>query len=261
MTILRHELRQGLRVLAIWTACAGLLLAACIFIFPEMKGEMDAAGAIFASMGGFSAAFGMDRLNFGTLGGFYAVECGAVLSLGGALFATMTGAAALSKEEQRGTADFLLSHPISRARVVAEKLAAVAAQIALMDSALLAVALLAIPAIGEAVPFRQILLLHAAYFLLHIELGCVLFGVSAFLRAGGAGLGIGLASLLYFLNLLSNMAEETRFLKPLTPFSLCDGADLLARGSLDAPLTVLHLALAAAFVLAAFLRYGRKDIL
>ncbi len=59
----------------------------CVFLFPEMKGEMNAIGDVFSSMGSFSAAFSMDRLNFGTLTGFYAIECGNVLGLGGAFFA------------------------------------------------------------------------------------------------------------------------------------------------------------------------------
>ena len=43
---------------------------------------------MFSSMGAFSSAFGMDRLNFGTLIGFYATECGNILGLGGAFFAS-----------------------------------------------------------------------------------------------------------------------------------------------------------------------------
>lgn len=58
MTIVRHELRQGRTTFAVWTASSACLLAICVFLFPEMKGEMDAAGRLFASMGSFTAAFG-----------------------------------------------------------------------------------------------------------------------------------------------------------------------------------------------------------
>lgn len=79
MTLVKHELRQGRTAFLIWTAAIGFLLSVCIFLFPEMKGQMDSVNDVFASMGSFTAAFGMDRLNFGTLTGFYAVECGNVL--------------------------------------------------------------------------------------------------------------------------------------------------------------------------------------
>lgn len=64
-----------------------------------MKGEMDTVGEMFASMGSFTAAFGMDRLNFGTLIGFYSIECGNILGLGDTLFASLIGVSVLSKEE------------------------------------------------------------------------------------------------------------------------------------------------------------------
>ena len=76
MTIVKHELRQGKIAFAIWTASISFLLVVCVFLFPDIKGEMEGVGDIFASMGSFTQAFGMDRLNFGTLIGFYAIECG-----------------------------------------------------------------------------------------------------------------------------------------------------------------------------------------
>ena len=72
MTIIRHELKQGKNSLLIWTGSIGFLLAICIFLFPEMKDGMDSVSALFASMGSFTAAFGMDRLSFGTLIGYSA---------------------------------------------------------------------------------------------------------------------------------------------------------------------------------------------
>lgn len=104
MTILRHELRQGWKQLAIWTGCIGFFVVICVLMYPQMEQQMTDVSAMFASMGSFTAAFGMDRLNFGTLTGFYAVECGNILGIGGALYAAMTGAGMLSKEEQTGTA-------------------------------------------------------------------------------------------------------------------------------------------------------------
>ena len=97
MTILKHELRQGRRSLLVWTGAVGLLLVVCVFLFPEMKGEMEGLSEVFGSMGSFTAAFGMDRLDFGTLVGYYAIECGNVLGLGGAFFAALMGISALAK--------------------------------------------------------------------------------------------------------------------------------------------------------------------
>ena len=260
MTIVKHELRQSRLALALWTAAVGGLLAACVFLFPEMKGQMEAAGRLFASMGGFTAAFGMDRLDFGTLTGYYCVECGSILGLGGAFFASLTGISALAKEQRDRTAEFLLTHPLSRARLVTEKLAAVLAEITAMNALVLAAALVAVRLIGEPPPWRELLLLHGAHCLLQTELACVCFGISAFLRRGGAGAGIGLAAVMYLVNLLANLSERARPLKYVTPFAYCEGADILADGTLNGGLVGLGMAFACAGVAAAYVRYGGKDI-
>ena len=133
MTLVKHELRQGKASFLVWTASIGFLLAICIFLFPEMKGQMEGINDMFASMGSFTQAFGMDRLNFGTLIGFYAVECGNILGLGGAFYASVCAVGILSKEEKDKTAEFLLTHPVSRKRVMSEKLIAVLIQITAMN--------------------------------------------------------------------------------------------------------------------------------
>ena len=92
MTLVRHELRQGRRSFLIWTAAIGFLLVICVFLFPDMKKQMDGVDDLFSSMGSFTAAFGMDRLNFGTFAGFYGVECGNILGLGGAFYASLCAA-------------------------------------------------------------------------------------------------------------------------------------------------------------------------
>ncbi len=53
MTLVKHELKQGKISFLIWTASIGFLLAICIFLFPEMKGQMDSVNDMFASMGSF----------------------------------------------------------------------------------------------------------------------------------------------------------------------------------------------------------------
>ena len=215
---------------------------------------------VFASMGTFSAAFGMDRLNFGSLIGFYAVECGNILGLGGAFFAANCAAGILCKEEKDRTAEFLLTHPISRRRIVTEKLAALLMQIAAMNIFIYAISIGSIAAIGEAVLWREISLLHLAYFLLQVALMGICFGISAFLRKGSAGVGLGLAAMLYFLNLIANIADSAAFLKYITPFGYCDGADIVSTCRLDGVLVAVGMVLGAACVAIAYLKYEKKDI-
>lgn len=260
MTLVKHELRQGRTSFCVWTGAIAVMMAFCVFLFPEMKGEMDSISDAFASMGAFSTAFGMDQLNFGSLIGYYAIECGNVLGLGGAFFASLCGAGALAKEERDGTAEFLLTHPVSRARIVTEKLCAVFLQIIAMSAVIYGVSVGSILLVGEAVPWKELNLLHLAYFLLQVELAGICFGISAFMRKGSVGAGLGVAIMMYFLNLISNIAEVADFLKYITPFAFADGADIVTEGKLDLGLVLIGLGIGAIGTGAAYWHYCRKDV-
>ena len=260
MTLVKHELKQDKISFLIWTVSIGFLLATCIFLFPEMKGQMDSVNDVFSSMGSFSAAFGMDQLNFGTLIGFYAVECGNILGLGGAFYAALSAAGMLSKEEKEKTAEFLLTHPVSRKRVLTEKLIALLIQITAINLIFYALSVGSIAAVGEEIPWKEISLLHLAYYLLQLELAGICFGISAFLRKGSAGIGLGIASMMYFLNLIANIADVASFLKYITPFGYCEGADIISNGSLDITLVAIGAVIGISGIIIAYLKYTKKDI-
>ncbi|MGN0334654.1 MAG: ABC transporter permease subunit [Lachnospiraceae bacterium] len=260
MTLVKHELKQGKNSFLIWTASIGILLVICVFLFPEMKGQMESVSNVFASMGSFTDAFGMDRLNFGTLIGFYTIECGNVLGLGGAFYAALCAVGILCKEEKDRTAEFLLTHPVNRKRIITEKLIAVLIQISAMNLIIYALSVGSIVAIGEEIPWKELNLLHFAYYLLQIELAGICFGISAFMRKGNVGVGLGIAAMMYFLNLIANIAEVAEFLKYITPFGYCEGADIVTNSSLDGIMVAVGMTLCVLGIAAAFLKYTRKDI-
>lgn len=260
MTVFKHELRQGRSALIIWTAAISFMLGVCIVIYPEMSTQMGDISAMFADMGSFSQAFGMDRINFGEFLGFFGVECGNVLGLGGAFFAALLGISALAKEEKEHTAEFLLTHPVSRTRVITEKLCAVIVQIVIMNLAVIAVTALSVLIIGEEADIKTFALLFLSFFLMQLEVVAVTFGISAFLRRGSLGIGLGLAAVFYFMNIVANLIDETKFLKYITPFGYTESADIIADGALNGGYLAVGMALAAIGVILAFWKYGRKDI-
>lgn len=260
MTLIKHELKQGWKFLLIWTISIGFFVAICVFMYPEMESEMEGVNDMFSSMGSFTAAFGMDRLNFGTLIGFYAVECGNILGIGGAFFAALLGISALAKEEKERTAEFLLTHPVSRVRIITEKLASVMLQILIMNIVILLLSIISITAIGEEIPWNEICLLHLSYFLVQIELAGICFGISAFMRRGGLGIGLGIATVMYFMNIIANISENAEFLKYITPFGYAEGADLIADMSLDAGKVIFGMAFFLIGIIFSYVKYIHKDI-
>ena len=260
MTLLFHELKRNKLSLAIWSAIIAFMLSVTVIIYPEMSSEMESISDMMANMGAFSDAFGMDKLNFGEFIGYFEVECGNVLGLGGAFFAAIVGVSALAKEEKEHTAEFLLTHPVTRTSIVLQKLASVYLQIIALNAVVAAAVSLSIIVIGEEVPVKTISLLLLAYFLLQIEIASITFGISAFLKNGGFAVGLGISVLFYFMNIVANLTEDAEFLKYITPFGYTEGGDIVSNSAINGKYLAIGMAFAAAAIIAGFVKYRKKDI-
>lgn len=261
MTLMRFEMKRSRISLAVWTAAIALLLVICLVIFPDMKSQVNELNAAFSSMGSFTEAFGMDRLNFGELMGFYGLECGNILGIGGAFFAAYIGVSSLAGEEKNRTAEYLLTHPVSRSRIVFEKLLCIFCQILILNVVSILTSMIVVRAIGESLQMKEFLLLHAAYLLLQAEIAAVCFAISAALRKSGIGAGLGLAAVLYFLNIIANITEDAEWLKYITPFGYAEAADIITNAEIAPLPAAIGCIVTAAGIAAAFIIYNRKDIL
>ena len=233
MTIYIKELKQSFKSLCIWTASIAFMMLVCILLFPEMKNEMESVTAVFANMGGFTAAFGMDKLSFGELMGFYGIECGNIMGLGGGFFAALAGISVLAKEEKERTAEFLLTHPVSRFSVITGKLLSVLTQVVILNLVAVSVSLISAAAIGESFEMNEFILLHTAYLIMQTEIACICFGISAFIKRGSIGTGLGLALALYFMNIVCNISEQAEFLRYITPYGYAEASNIISEGKLD----------------------------
>ena len=260
MTIVFQEIKSQKIPILIWSLSIGLLIAMCVLMYPEMENEMEGVNELFSSMGNFTSAFGMDQLNFGTLLGFYAVEGGNILAIGGAFFAAITAISALLKEEKERTAEFLLTHPVSRSRVVTEKLISVVLMILLLNVVVLALSAGSVLIINHDVEWGTLLLFHVAYLLMQLEIAGICFGLSAFLSKSGLGIGIGIASVMYFLNIVANISDDAKFLKYITPFGYTEGADIINDQALKAEYLIPGMILMVIGIVVAYIWYCRKDI-
>lgn len=260
MTLFLHEIKRNKLALIIWTAAISFMLGICILIYPEMSKEMGQISDMFADMGAFTDAFGMDQLNFGEFMGYFGIECGNVLGMGGAIFAAILGVTTLAGEQKNGTAEFLLTHPVSRIRIAAEKLLSVAVQILVLNVTVVIVCILSIIAVGIEVNAGQIALIFLAYVILELEIGAITFCVSAFIKNGGFGIGIGVSMMLYFLNIVANISESVEFLKYVTPFAYTDSGYIINNNSLDFKYLVIGIAVSTISTALALWQFKKKDI-
>ena len=260
MTIFKQELKSQKLSMLIWSLSIGLLVAACVMMYPDMQDQMDGVNDMFSSMGNFTEAFGMDQLNFGTLLGFYAVEGGNMLGIGGAFFAAIIGITALMKEERDRTAEFLLTHPVSRTKVISEKLVSTFAIIVILNVIVLLCAVLSIKMIDEEIFWEELLIFHLAYLLMQFEIAGICFGISAFIKKSGLGIGIGIAGLMYLLNIIANITEDAEFLKYITPFGFTEGSDIINNKEITLEYLIPGMIIMVICIVIGYVKYNKKDI-
>lgn len=260
LTLLFHEIKRNRMSLVIWTAVLSMMIGICIAIYPEMQTQMGDIGKMFSDMGAFSSAFGMDQINFGEFMGYFGIECGNTLGIGGAILAAIIGIGALSKEERDNTAEILLTLPVSRRRIVTEKLLFCIFHILVTNLVIFAVSMLGAVAISVDADFGQMALILLSYLLMQLEVMAITFGLSSLLRHSGFGIGIGIGFGFYFMNIIANLSKEIEFIKYLTPFGFANSSHIIAEGGLEPISLVVGAILSVAGIIFAYWQYDRKDI-
>ena len=261
MTLYRHELKLNRMSFVIWLVGVLAMSAGCIFLFPMIDDSMAEMSDAFASMGGFSAAFGMDKLPITTREGFFGTEIGTIFALGSGMFASLIGISSLSKEESCHTAEFLHTLTLSRSGIVAGKLLSILAFLAAFDVIALGVFVGSAALIGESLSLKCLSGYIAAQFAGQTEIASVCLALSALSRKSGFGLGIGTALVLYVLDIVARITEQADFLKYITPFSFSNATDVFVnKGSIETVPLCIGLCVTAISIAAAFAVYRRRDI-
>lgn len=255
-----HEWKQYRKMFFIWSAVIAGMNFVLMMIFPEMAEQMEGVTELFSNMGSFSAAFGMNRISVATPMGFYGIEGGSILSIGGGMLAAALGGSILAKEEGGHTAELLFTMPHRRETIVYAKLIAVISMLCLFSLICTISGILSFFVIGEELLWKEFLLYHMAQLLLQLELGALCFGLSAFFTRSSLGADIGIAVGFYFLQLFINVTDRADWLKYLTPYYYADAANVLAEGRIEAGPALLGLLYGAAAVLIGVGYYGRRDL-
>ncbi len=261
MTLYRHELKMNRMSFIIWLVGVLAMSAGCFFLFPLIDDSMADMSDAFASMGGFSAAFGMDKLSITTLEGFFGTEIGTIFALGGGMYAALLGISALSKEESSHTAEFLHTLTLSRSGIVTGKLAALVTYLVLFDAIALGVFVGSAAIIGESLSMKCLIAYILAQFASQLEIASVCFALSAYSKRSGLGMGLGIALVLYVLDIVARITDKAEFLKYITPFSFSNATDVFVNnGSVEAISLCIGILVTAAGIAAAYFIYNRRDI-
>jgi ABC-2 type transport system permease protein len=261
-TVTTKTLFDQRRSLLAWSVSVVALVAMYAAIWPSMSKQPSMSQFLDQMPEAFRALFAASGADMSTPVGYVQVELMSFIGPMVLLLYTITaGASAIAGEEDRHTLDLVLANPISRARLVLEKLAAM-----VVGTMLLAV-VLGVCLVAEGRPAGLDLPVgRVAAAMLHLALLALVFGalaaaIGAATGHPGAARGVPavLAVATYILNGLGGVVDWLKPLQKLSPFYQYIGHDPLRNG-VSASSVLIAVATIAVLAVAAVLAFRRRDV-
>jgi ABC-2 type transport system permease protein len=179
-----------------------------------------------------------------------------------AVFAIAYGTRAVAGDEEAGTLDLLLAHPVGRTRLALQRFAALVAALVLVGVVLwLAMLAIAGPAKLEGVTAAEFGAATTQLALFGACLGALAFAVGAATgrRALALGISAGVAVLAYLANGVFPQVAGLEWTRDVSPWHWYLGGEPLKNG-LQAGDSLLLLAVTLALVAAGTLVFNRRDV-
>lgn len=262
MNIFLRELRANFKSLLIWSGIVIVFNLVGFTKFSAYYGNPDMLAILDSMPPAMLAAFSVSSFNLTTVTGFYGIMItyfGLILGIA----AAMWGSDIISKEEREKTVEFSLTLPVTRARLITAKTAAV-----LFNCIVLLLITWGITLVSaqqyqpDSEFYNYVSISIPAYFLMQliflalgIFLGCVM---KQHKRAGSLAVWTLLAT--YFFSVLAGMSKDLEFLKYFSPFKYFDPVLMLSESRLEVTFVLLSVVIFTTLLVGAYVSYAKRDL-
>ena len=263
MNIFFRELKVNLKSSLFW--CLGIILtvAGGMSKFSAAYKSGQSMNDLMAKMPKMiQALFGIGSFDLSKASGFYGVLF-SYLVLIAVIHAALLGASLISKEERDKTSEFLYSKPITRNKIISQKMLASFLTILLITIISLFSSLSMMSNYSQGEPINTLILSYilGLFFmqLFFLALGLV---ISAIFKSPKTAPSIvsGFLLFFFFLYKLSDMHVSLNILKYMTPFAYFDAFQIKTWG-LNTYSLILFVILVTGMVIATFILYKKRDLI
>jgi ABC-2 type transport system permease protein len=263
--IMRRAVEDRRRALAWWTVGIAALVLFTVALFPSVEGNADFQELAEDLPEAVRSLFAFDEaVPITTAAGYLQARLfGSLLPLLLLVFAIRAGARAIAGDEEDGTLELVLMHPVTRQRVLVERYVAVVVMIGLLTAALTGATLLFAPLFGalDGVSVTGLVAASLAAGLLACAHGTLAFAIGAVTgrHARATAVATVVAVVGYLVQGLAPLSSILDPVQPLSPWHWYSGRNMLSDGV--APLALLLPALfCAALFCAGWSTFGRRDL-
>lgn len=231
MPVLTGVLKEQRRSLLVWGGALFAVSAFYISFYPSI-GSSPAMQEVIDSMpAGVAEALGYDQIT-SAAGYIGATVFGLLAPILLLVFGISTGARLIAGEEEAGSLELELAHPIGRMRLVGERWLAVAIDLVLLVIPVVAASLLLVFALDLDVELGNLLAMSVGLLLFAMAFGSVAFAVGAATgrRAVALGSTAALAVIAYMAHAIGPQIQGGEWMADLSPFAWYLGNKPLMNG-------------------------------
>ena len=260
----KREMKINFKSFIIWTSILIGLFLVVFLVYPSIVNSenmqmMDEMMKIFPEE--MLKAFNMDISSIDSAFGWLKTEGFVFVLLITGIYSGILGSNILLKEESDKTIEYLNSVPVTRRKIVINKIICGLLYIILMVLAIGIFNFIGLTLSGDF-DRKSYLLLSVTPLFSSIVIFAVCLFLSTFThktkKTLGISLGIVFAS--YFLNVISEMGESTEFLKYISIFTLADIRNVIIDVSINPLMVVLAIGITFFFIILTIIRYNKKEL-
>jgi ABC-2 type transport system permease protein len=258
-----HELRMYSRSVITWSVALAALLLVFVSLFASFAQDAALLNEMMANFPeALLTAFGMNGVNLATILGYFGLAF-LFTQICLAIQAANYGFSLVSVEEREWTADFLLAKPVSRARILTSKLAAVFCGLLVTDvvvwtSSFAFITLFKGNATYDAATLWLLLLSIVPFQLFFLAVGLLASLLVKRIRSVtpyAMALGFGM----YVLSVFGDMLGESA-LEKITPFKHFEPNYIVQNAAYDLPLVLISVSVIVVSLVGSYMLYLRRDI-
>lgn len=262
MNIYKHELKANYKIAFIWIITLCGIVAMIMAFFPMMKSEMELFVKMMDSFPPvMKAMMGIVAENFNTSIGYYTFAFTYTL-LFGAIQAMNLGIGIVSKEERERTADFLLTKPVSRVRILTSKLLSALTIFVMTNAVYSAVSAVFVVSMSDGnFALTEFLLINVSLFfsqLIFFSIGLIISVLAKKIKTV-LPVSLGLVFAFFAISAFAVTSADDK-LRYVTPFQYFKTETILAQGKYETVYIVLGLAIIVAALIASYAIFKRRDI-
>ena len=262
--MIKREFKINLKSFIIWLCILISIFLLVYLIYPyivtddSMK-EMDELMKVFPP--DVLKAFNMDIASISTAYGWFKTEGFMFILLIIGIYSSFLGGSILLKEENDKTIEYLYSLPITRNRIIFNKVIVGIIYIILMVLLFGLFNYISLKISGD-LDIKQFLLLSITPLFIALPLFGINLFISTFMNGNKkiTGISLGLVFLFYIISVLSELSDKVSFLKYFTINTLADTRNVISNIEINPIMVIISLLITIIFIIFSYIRYNKKEL-